>query len=363
MKKKIMAMVLGMAVCVGQAEAAPGFPGQLTQVAGSFISSLDKQFGGLISSGLSWAEACFDINTQMKTFNPCDALKWDTGVSFCKGKADFNFGGFEKLCNAKSAEFSNYLSTQAVALVDYAFRDVEVAYPSGGFPTKVQGNIDVNKIFSDKKATNTAANLLKDGKMKELNLIFEFLKTKDAERLGIEKPNQVKIEHLGVAKNMETYYSDRKKTLNSQADAFKFATPTEIAAVAKQTLYQKQEKNNKLLAPTTNDTGITTLMLERNFQAAIAAETDNVMRQSDYKKIAIPTQEYVNRLTPDLRLTAIAQIHKQTAFEVETIGKIDYKWNRKKAQAKLLIDKEVIMAQKFDSDTATREIEQIANGK
>lgn len=364
MKKKIMATVLGIAVCVGQVKANTlSAPDIIYGVAGSAISSLDKQFGGLISSGLSWADACFDLNLQMKTFDPCDYVNWDKGANLCGGKLSMGLGGFQALCQAKKAQFSNYLSTQATALVDYAFRDVEVAYPSGVFPASLQANIDVNKIFSDKKATNTAANLLKDGKMKELNLIFEFLKSSDADRLRIKEPNQVRIEHLGVAENMKTYYDNRKKVLNSQADAFQFATPTEIAMLAKKNLTNKQEKNPKLLTPTSDDTGITSLMLKRNFQAAISAETSNVMEQSEYKKIAIPTLEYVNRLTPDLRLAAVAQIRKQTAFEVETIGKINYKWERRKTQAKLLIDKEVVMAQKFDRDTANREIEQIANGK
>lgn len=279
MKKKIMAMVLGIAVCVGQAEA--DLPNLFVPIAGSFISSLDKQFGGLISSGLSWADACFDLNLQMKTFDPCDYVNWDKGANLCDGKLSMGLGGFQALCQAKKAQFSNYLSTQATALVDYAFRDVEVAYPSGVSPKSLQANIDVNKIFSDKKATNTAANLLKDGKMKELNLIFEFLKSSDADRLGIKEPHQVRIEYLGVAENMKTYYDNRNKTLNSQADAFQFATPTEIAMLAKKNLTNKQEKNPKLLTPTSDDTGITSLMLQRNFQAAISAEVSNIMEQSE----------------------------------------------------------------------------------
>lgn len=85
------------------------------------------------------------------------------------------------------------------------------------------------------------------------------------------------------------------------------------------------------------------------------------MATSDYKKIAIPTQDYVKLLRKDLQPGAIAQIRRQRAQEVALISQIEEKWERKYNLAKLLIDKEVILSQTFDEKKAREEANRIVN--
>lgn len=85
------------------------------------------------------------------------------------------------------------------------------------------------------------------------------------------------------------------------------------------------------------------------------------MATSDYKKIAIPTQDYVKLLRKDLQPGAIAQIRRQQAQEVALISQIEEKWERKYNLAKLLIDKEVILSQTFDEKKAREEANRIVN--
>ncbi len=115
-----------------------------------------------------------------------------------------------------------------------------------------------------------------------------------------------------------------------------------------------------------SDSSASTTTLLQNTKAeydqAKIAELGRLLAISDYKKIAIPTQEYVELLRPDVRLQAIAQIQKQQAYEVAVAAQVEEKWNRKYTIAQLLIDKEQILAQEFDEDSAQSEVDSIAEG-
>lgn len=375
MKKKLMAIVLGMAVFVGQVEAGEEFfkpspipsPNHtITDITSSIFSSLlDNQFGELLSSTMNFLDVCFGINFDRLSYDDfCNLPKFGAGI--CGSKASFSLGGFDKLCEAKKREFSDYLSTQANAAVDYAFGNDKLKYASGLLRSEYNLKIDVSKALEDKSATNTYGNYIKDGKMNEVMAIQEYMKTAGAKGKNV---NQIKIEDLKVAENLNAYDKAIKETTESQIDRNKELEPNHIAMIAKNSMGSKDGNNKFSLTKTESEFegkdengNPKKQTLYEAYETAANIEIDNVLRTSNYKKIAIPTQEYVSRLTPDLRLGAIYQIRKQQAFEVATITKIKDKWYRKRAQAELLITKEKIMAQQFDRKTANDEIEKIANG-
>lgn len=122
------------------------------------------------------------------------------------------------------------------------------------------------------------------------------------------------------------------------------------------------------LSGNTNDAKAANDIVSENkkaFDLAKSIEIGQALSNSN-RKFAIPTQEYVSNLRSDLQLKAIAEIRKQQAEEVALISKIEDKWNKKYEIAKLLADKEVILAQQFDSKAAQDEIDNIvanANSK
>ncbi len=116
-----------MAVCVGQVEAvwqSTGSPIPNNPIPGAtqtiFNSLLDNQFGELLSSAMKFMDVCFGMKFDGLSYDDfCNLPKFGAGI--CGDKASFSLGGFDKLCEAKKREFSDYLSTQASAAVDYAF--------------------------------------------------------------------------------------------------------------------------------------------------------------------------------------------------------------------------------------------------
>ena len=149
-------------------------------------------------------------------------------------------GGFDTLCRAKQREFSDYLSTQANAAVDYAFGNDKLKYASGLLRSEYNLKIDVSKALEDKSATNTYGNYIKDGKMNEVMAIQEYMKTAGAKGKNV---NQIKIEDLKVAENLNAYDKAIKETTDSQIDRNKELEPNNIAMIAKRSMATKDSNN------------------------------------------------------------------------------------------------------------------------
>ena len=246
MKKKLIAMVLAMAVCVGQVEAiefkgggspiSSPIPGMMGTI---FDSLLDNQFGKLLSSAMDFLDVCFGMNFSGLSYDDfCNLPKFGAGI--CGDKATFSLGGFDTLCRAKTREFSDYLSTQANAAVDYAFGNDKLKYASGLLRSEYNLKIDVSKALEDKSATNTYGNYIKDGKMNEVMAIQEYMKTAGAKGKNV---NQIKIEDLKVAENLNAYDKAIKETTDSQIDRNKELEPNNIAMIAKRSMATKDSNN------------------------------------------------------------------------------------------------------------------------
>lgn len=318
----------------------------------SALESLDKQFNGLLNKSLTFANACLGENYKLgvKADDICAiAGKLDNLKTNVCGQ-NVGLSGIKALCQAKQREFNNYISNSVVNLTEWAMlrennNSQSPTLPNGINLNEFNKNWDINNIL---KNSNVVSDYLKDGKMNELNLIINYAKSYNAK----SNPKDIKIENIKAPANLNEYKNGIVEYVNAQKAIFNNARPSASATLAKKKL---SENENADLSQLANDIKI-------DYDNAKIAEIGNELALNDYKKIAIPTQEYINLLRPDLKANAIAQIQKQQAFESQTIIKIEEKWNKKYNLAKLLIDKETILAQKFDEKTAKNEIDRIANG-
>lgn len=338
--------------------------GALGGVLDSVLGKLDSQFSNIFSNSLNFINACYetdlklDIDLGIDTTDVCAmASKLDEiKVNICSlvgGSGTMNKGisGFQSLCEAKQKEFKDYVSRQANNFTEWAVLqngektiDYNAKFASGLSVAEFDSKWDINNLLKD---DSTISKMLKDGKMKELELFMDYTKSYGA-KTDIKSIN---MEDIKAPSSMNDYRKGIDDGIKNYRTIIKNANPSQSASLAR----AKLSKNNK------EDMKKLSNQLKSDYNNAKIAEIGNALATSDYKKIAIPTQDYVKLLRKDLQPGAIAQIRRQQAQEVALISQIEEKWERKYNLAKLLIDKEVILSQTFDEKKAREEVNRIVN--
>ena len=338
--------------------------GALGGVLDSALGKLDSQFSNIFSNSLNFINACYetdlklDIDLGIDTTDVCAmASKLDEiKVNVCSlvgGSGTMNKGlsGFQSLCEAKQKEFKDYVSRQANNFAEWATLqngektiDYNAKFASGLSVAEFDSKWDINNLL---KKDSTISKMLKDGKMKEIEMFMDYTKSYGAKK-DIESIN---MEDIKAPSSMNDYRRGIDDGIKNNRTIIKNANPSQSASLAR----AKLSKNNK------EDMQKLSNQLKSDYNNAKIAEIGNALATSDYKKIAIPTQDYVKLLRKDLQPGAIAQIRRQQAQEVSLISQIEEKWERKYNLAKLLIDKEVILSQKFDETEARKEVNRIVN--
>ncbi|EFR47519.1 hypothetical protein HCCG_02067 [Helicobacter cinaedi CCUG 18818 = ATCC BAA-847] len=338
--------------------------GALGGVLDSVLGKLDSQFSNIFSNSLNFINACYetdlklDIDLGIDTTDVCAmASKLDEiKVNICSlvgGSGTMNKGvsGFQSLCEAKQKEFKDYVSRQANNFAEWATlqngektTDYNAKFASGLSVADFDSKWDINNLL---KKDSTISKMLKDGKMKEIEMFMDYTKSYGAKK-DIESIN---MEDIKAPSSMNDYRRGIDDGIKNNRTIIKNANPSQSASLAR----AKLSKNNK------EDMQKLSNQLKSDYNNAKIAEIGNALATSDYKKIAIPTQDYVKLLRKDLQPGAIAQIRRQQAQEVSLISQIEEKWERKYNLAKLLIDKEVILSQKFDETEARKEVNRIVN--
>lgn len=339
---------------------AVGIGGIANGALNSALGSLDSKFSYVFSNSLNLANACFntdykwsvDVNDVCAMASKLDSLKVNVCSAF-GGNANVGISGFQSLCNAKLREFNDYSSRQAVNFAEWAMlqedgsaKDFVGLLPNGMSLNNFNKTWDVNNLL--KSGDTPVSNLLKDGRMKEVELFMDYAKSYNAK----QDVGSIKIDDIKAPKDLNSYKRGVDESIKNHRAIMKNANPAQSAALARVKLNQDSNANVKELAS----------QLKSDYDNAKIAEIGNTLATSDYKRIAIPTQEYVELLRKDLQPKAIYQIRQQQAYEVATITQIEEKWERRYNLAKLLIDKETILAQTFDEKEAKKEIDKIANG-
>lgn len=327
---------------------------------GSVLGKLDQNFSNIFSKSLNFINACYGTNFKLpNSYTDACALAGELDslkTNVCSaiggsGNVEKGITGFQRLCNAKQRQFNDYVGKQAVNFAEWAVlqdnektTDFIAKFSSGISVATFDSNWDVNNLL---KGDGIASKLLKDGKMKDLELLMDYTKSYGA----TTDPNKIKIEDIQAPNSMNDYRKGIDESIKNNREIYRTANPSQSAALARAKLNKNENADIKDLAN----------KLKSDYDNAKIAEIGNVLATSDYKKIAVPTQEYVKLLRKDLQPSAIAQIRRQQAQEVAIVSQIEEKWERKYNIAKLLMDKEKILAQKFDEEAAKKEINQIAN--
>ncbi|OCS21963.1 hypothetical protein CFVI97532_07120 [Campylobacter fetus subsp. venerealis cfvi97/532] len=332
----------------------------------SAFNSLDKQFNGFLKQGTNLVNQCYDtssfrFNTNLDICELASEIdKLNINVcSFIGGSGTKKVGitGAKSLCDSKSREFADYASKQAGDFVEWEMLNKEdkdsgkssASLPNGQKVNEYFKNWDVSNILKTDKGI--AGSYLKDGNMKAVGVIMDYAKTSGA-NTDITK---IKIEDIKAPANLESYNKGIIDSVKTYKSAIKEANPNQVSNSVKATLSETDQSN---LANKANEY---VSKAKSNFDIAKQIEISNALAISNHKEIAIPTDEYVQTMRKDLRPLLVAQIRKQQAIETSIISSIEEKYANKYEVAKLLADKEVIMALQFDEASAKAEIEKIAN--
>lgn len=354
-KKRILVGVMASTLCFQNAIGANIGSSVLDGVLGQ----LDSNFANIFQKGLRFTKRCFGTSfTFPNTDDPCalaselDSLRLNVCSAF-GGNVNVGVNGFRSMCNAMKKDFTNYVSQQAVSFAEYAM--LQNKDTTDNFKAKLGNGMeltqylkvwDIKNILKDKSATNITANALRDGNMTNVALYMNYAKTAGAKT----DPNKIKIEDIKAPADLNAYHKGIDESVKSYRKTFENASPNAHAIEVKAKLQQNSNYDpNEYLEK-----------IKTHYDGAKIAEIGMTFSNSDYKKIAIPTQEYVDLLRNDLKPSAIIQIQKQQAYEVATITNIERKWTRKYDIATLLIEKEQILAQKFDSVSARAEVNKVA---
>lgn len=337
----------------------------LDDVLDNIIGSLDKKFNNLFSSSLSVIETChyngnFDIKTDFdicKVASKLDNLKFDA----CKliggsGGTQVGISGVQSFCNAQAKKFEDYVSKQSSDFIEYQALNIDEANKASEFAGKLPSGQDlksyfkvwdINSVFKDNSPNNLASSYLLQGNQEVVSLMMDYAKSSGAKT----DPSTIKVEDIKAPATLENYQSAINESVRNYKKILKDTSANSISSMVR----SKLNGNN-------NDAKSAQNIVSENkkaFDLAKSAELGQALSTAGHKKFAIPTQEYVENLRSDLQLKAVAGIRKQQAEEIAIIARIEEKWNKKYEIAKLLADKEVILAQQFDSKSAQAEIDKI----
>ena len=201
------------------------------------------------------------------------------------------------------------------------------------------------------KTKNTISSYLTNGNMIAINTIMDYAKSSGAKT----DINKIQIEDIKAPQTLEKYDEGIINSVIQYQSALREISAKKLSGEISKELSSSSPNNYAK---------VTSEYLEKqkvNFDIAKNIEISNVLANSDYKKISIPTDQYVQTMRSDLRPVLVGQIRKQQAYEVSVVSAIEEKYQKKFDIATLLADKEIIMAQSFDEESAKAQIEQIAN--
>lgn len=327
----------------------------------SFFNKLDSKFNGLLKEGTSFADQCFNVTGFNANLDLCSiASEIDKlNLNVCSlvggsGSKKIGLTGARALCDSKTREFSDYASKQAGDFAEWKILDkddneVLTNLPNGQTVREYFKNWDISNIL--KTNQGIVSSYLKDGNMDAVNVIMDYSKSKGANT----DLTKIKIDDIKAPANLESYNRGVVESVKAYKNAINSANANYVSNSVKATLANSSQ------ADLTNRAKDYVNKAKSNFDIAKQIEISNALAVSNHRQIAIPTDEYVKTMRKDLRPALVAQIRKQQAIETAIISQIEEKYVRKYEIAKLLADKEVIMALEFDEAAANAEIEKIAN--
>lgn len=328
--------------------------------------NINNQFKNLKSKLPSSLQQCIpdtpNVEDKFGDLNICQkASELDKlNLKVCGNKSKIlNSSAISQMCNDAGKKFEDYSSKQ---VGDYGKWQVintskskggsggsssNHKLPNGQTQEEYNANWEISNIM---KTENTVGSYLSNGNMEAVNTFMDYAKSSGA-KTDISK---IKIEDLPAPKTLAEYDKGITDSVIKFQSSLAEITPKKITSDIASQLANTSPSNYA---------NVVNQYLEKqkaNFDIAKQIEISQALANSDYKKIAIPTEDYIKSMRDDLRPVLVGQIRKQQAYEVEVVSKIEEKYQRKYDIATLLGDKEIIMVQAFDEKTAKAQIEQIA---
>ncbi|KAJ9816217.1 hypothetical protein QR412_06215 [Campylobacter jejuni] len=366
-KKTLMALSMTTIILSINANAA-NIDNILGDFLGGIFSALDKSSSqslsmcytpesnfGLDSSG----DICSIVN-KLPSMDVCSLVPEIPG--FRKKSQSVSLSGLRQLCKANTKAFSDIsssaLNNVAENVIDNSTGEISetTKLPNGKTVGSFVRSWNINNFVKEQTGkTNFVGTMLSSNNNQALRLAMDY--SKSAEASGKE-PGDISSADIKAPKTLEDYRKGRQELAKSFYSASEDVSASSISGGASLKVKGKKGKEAQSAAREYLTSK------EDDFNMAKANEIGNALSVYNANRpgnLAIPTQEYVDILRQDLQPTAVAQIRKQQLEEAEIIARITEKWDRKKAIAALVADKEVIMNEEFDNEAAQKEIDQIVS--
>ncbi|EJF7467931.1 hypothetical protein M8548_001318 [Campylobacter coli] len=366
-KKTLMALSMTTIILSINANAA-NIDNILGDFLGGIFSALDKSSSqslsmcytpesnfGLDSSG----DICSIVN-KLPSMDVCSLVPEIPG--FRKKSQSVSLSGLRQLCKTNTKAFSDIsssaLNNVAENVIDNSTGEISetTKLPNGKTVGSFVRSWNINNFVKEQtEKTNFVETMLSSNNNQALRLAMDY--SKSAEASGKE-PGDISSADIKAPKTLEDYRKGRQELAKSFYSASEDVSASSISGGASLKVKGKKGKEAQSAAREYLTSK------EDDFNMAKANEIGNALSVYNANRpgnLAIPTQEYVDILRQDLQPTAVAQIRKQQLEEAEIIARITEKWDRKKAIAALVADKEVIMNEEFDNEAAQKEIDQIVS--
>lgn len=334
--------------------------GGVNKIFGSVWDTLDKGTNQILSvcyspSNVSSSiDACSLLNKLGNLeFNACSIAP--PIPQFKKKDRDISLSGLKSLCDSQVKEFSNVASTSAsnIAenLIDENGLSDKTTLPNGMKVKDYLKRWDVRNIFKNNSNKGAVKTYLMNDRQSSLRILMDYDKhAKDGRGL-----DEISVENIKVSKDLETYRKDRQELAESfynnrkETSANSISSSVSLAISGKKGSEAQSSARDFLTAK------------KEQIETAKANEIGQALRiySNQNDSIAIPTQETVDFLRADLKPQAIEKIRRQQLEEAQIIADVNEKWSKREAIVELIVDKEVIMNEKFDEEAARAEIENV----
>lgn len=335
-------------------------------------SNIDNTWGKFSNMTKGINEICYepddlsifglDICQQLNKLNKLNAKICSSTPNFMgfkKKNSAIGLSGLKKFCQARVKEFTDISATVAGNVVENIWDEIneklgDKILPNGKKYSEYIKIWDINNILKvNNLNTDTIRNYILNSKNEELKVVMDYLKssngtgkdTKNFNIKDIKAPENLESYKIGVFELANIFSTNSKETSPSTIGNV-LAKKIENAKLAdKQSIAKNYLQNVKVQIS--------------NAKANEIGQRLELARSSD--DIIIPTQEYVNILRDDLKMSTIAKIRKQQLREAQIVSQVNEKWNKREILNQLIAEKELIMAMKFNEVEAQLKIDKIIN--
>jgi hypothetical protein len=222
----------------------------------------------------------------------------------------------------------------------------QVAYPNGKSADTIDESVKVKKILS---APESAANkALLSGDQTTLRALV-----KQTKLLGTDKDiSQIKPEDFKAPQDFKAYNQQTQAVASATNSDVMMANPISVSSGINKKIEGKTGEAARIAAANES------MRLNNAIDAGTAKRIGLIMEATARPDdIAIPTQDTINLLRPDLKIAMTAKIQQQIARQALVMAEVQQIDDARKNIVSLTAQKSVILNEKFDRDAAENYID------